>query len=384
MSRPTLLVVDVSPLWELQFTGIANVVYEITKRLLPGAPHFDVRFSVFHRMIDHAIIEQCVRERSGQALRHLFEDAGSLTMSVDMAAEHDGPTAALFLHIKPERGKFDFEAQLYYDFSFLSVPECHHQDTIDYHLKALNEQVQSSDCIFTISQSVANDLGFYFAFPEERTTVALLGYHLDIPSTWEFVARFGSEPVEPYFICVGSIEPRKNVRLVLAWLARNPEMLQRFRFLFVGRDAWGESFAELVGEAGLANAVSAGRLLHVGYVNEAQKTALMMGARGLIYPSLFEGFGLPVLEAMALGIPVAASCTTSVPEVLGPDGIYFDPYSVESFNGAMTQLIGELGTDAGRERTLQLQRRAGRFSYDETYRVIMDRLHQLVTAQDSR
>src|SRR5206468_297564 len=224
-------------------------------------------------------------------LRELFKNIDSLAMAASVAKKYGGRTFGLYLHIKPEAKAFDVEAQLYYDFSFLSVPECHHADTIDYHVRDLNGQVQRNDVIFTISESTAKDLSFYFGFPEERTEVALLGYHLDTGSESRFLFAMAGRDVEPYFISVGSIEPRKNTRLVLAWLAENPWALDAARFLFVGRDAWGDSFGELIQQARLEHAVQTGRILHVGYVSEAQKTALMMGAKGLLFPSLFEGFG---------------------------------------------------------------------------------------------
>ncbi len=374
MTRNCLLIVDVSPLWELEFTGISNVVYEISRRLIRGHPQFKIEFSVFHRMIDTAVIEQCVAERSGKALRELFTDDARLILATDFARDYEGFSAGLYLHVRSLKKVFDFEAQLYYDFSFLSVPECHHQDTIDNHIKGLAEQVTVNDLIFTISESTAKDLKFYFDYPVEKTQVAMLGYHIDAETAWGFSTKVGNRTIEPYFICIGTVEPRKNIRLILAWIAKNPSALNEFRFLFVGRDAWGESFAELIDEAGLGAAVQAGRILHVGYVSESQKTALLLGARGLLFASLFEGFGLPVLEAMALGIPIAASCSTSIPEVLGSDGIYFDPYSIASFDIAMRTLVTEHenGVSACRRRKLIL--RAKSFSYDNFYDVVMTRL----------
>ena len=378
MKGKWLLFVDLSPLWELQFTGVSNVVYELSKRLLKGHPQFDVQFSVFHRVIDRGIIEQCVHERSGRILKEIFVDVDSMTMAAAVAQKYDGKSAGLYLHIKPENRAFDFEAQLYYDFSFISVPECHHQDTVDHHVNQLTNQVLSNDIIFTISESTAKDVSFFFGYPRSKTHVVLLGYHVDIETAWQFSTMLGGKPVEPYFICVGSIEPRKNIRLILAWLSENPWALREFRFLFVGRDAWGESFDQLIEQAGLGTAVRAGRIVHVGYVTDTQKTALIVGARGLLFASLFEGFGLPVLEAMALGVPIAASCTTSVPEVLGSDGIYFDPYSVDSFDNAMQKLLDEHESGAVKLRCRQLQRRAQTFSYDRCYDLIMSRLVQSI------
>lgn len=379
--RKTLLIVDVSPLWELQFTGISNVVYELTRRLMAGDERFEIHFSVFQRIVDTDVINVCMRARSGQLLRDLFQHPEALTLARDFARERGGPCAGLYLHVKPETRSFDFEAQLYYDFSFLSVPECHHPDTIAYHVKGLNEQVLSNDAIFTISESTAKDLAFYFDYPRDRVEVALLGYHVDTEMGWRFAQRYAGRDIEPYFICIGTIEPRKNLRLIFAWLRRNGWFLQEHRFLFVGRDAWGETFEELIAEANLSDAVAAGRIVKVGYVNEAQKTALLVGASGLVFASLFEGFGLPVLEAMGLGVPIAASCTTSVPEVLGPDGIYFDPYSIESFGEAMHVLLAERGTAVAERRRMALLKRSRTFSYDHCFAVIMDRIATEMTAQ---
>lgn len=374
MTGKKLLVVDVSPLWELQFTGVSNVVYELTKRLIRGHPQFDIQFSVFHRIVDQEVIEQCLNERSGRTLREIFDNADSLALDAALVQAYHGKSVGLYLHIKPDKRAFDFEAQLYYDFSFISVPECHHQDTIDYHVNDLASQVLSNDVIFTISESTAKDLDFFFGYPQKQTHVALLGYHVDLETSWDFSVRFGFKAVEPYFICVGTIEPRKNIRIVLAWISQNPWALSEFRFLFVGRDAWGESFDQLIEQTDLGAAVRAGRIVHVGYVTEKQKTALIVGARGLLFASLFEGFGLPVLEAMALGVPIAASCTTSVPEVLGPDGIYFDPYSITSFDLAIQKLIDEHDSGAFKFRCRKLQRRAQTFSYDRCYNIIMSQL----------
>ena len=382
MKKLGLLFVDVSPLWERQFTGISNVVYELAKRLVDGHPRFEIQFSVFHRAIERQIIEQCIRERSGQALKSLFEDVSSLILAADVASDYDGRSAGLYLHVKPEKRAFDFEAQLFYDFSFLSAPECHHQDTVDYHVANLTNQVASNDLVFTISESTAKDLKYFFGYPESQTQVALLGYHIKSETVWQFAKIIGGVPIEPYFICIGTIEPRKNIRLILAWLRENPWALIKHRFLFVGRDAWGENFDELIEQAGLGAAFRAGRIVHVGYVTEAQKTALLVGARALLFASLSEGFGLPVLEAMALGVPVAASCSTSIPEVLGPDGIYFDPYSIQSFDHAMQLLLTEQENGEVNGRRRKLAQRAQTFSYDRCYNVILDRLQSSMEALD--
>lgn len=374
MTGNWLLIVDVTPLWELHFSGISNVVYELTRRLRSEISTFEIHFSVFQKMVETDVVDRCILERSGRALRELFNDASPLISASEFGRNRAGQVAALYLHTRPETRSFDFEAQLYYDFSFLSVPESLSEEIIKYHLDGVSSQVHCNDIIFTISQSTSNDLWFYFDYPANKTEIALLGCQVSTQECVSFSRRVGERSIEPYFICIGTIEPRKNIRLILAWLAENPWVLGEFRFLFVGQNGWGESFDELIAEADLEFAVRAGRIVHTGYVTEAQKTALLLGAQGLIYASLFEGFGLPVLEAMALGVPIAASCSTSIPEVLGPDGVYFDPYSVASFDGAMQTLLAEREKSDTGGRRRKLANRARTFSYDKCYAVIMSRL----------
>ena len=92
----------------------------------------------------------------------------------------------------------------------------------------------------------------------------------------------------------------------------------------------------------------------------------------MVYPSLFEGFGLPVLEAMALEVPVAASCSSSIPEVLGPEGNYFDPYDIDSFDRAMRRSFVELGTVKAKEKLKRIKARTEMFSYDLCYEQIIN------------
>jgi glycosyltransferase involved in cell wall biosynthesis len=180
-----------------------------------------------------------------------------------------------------------------------------------------------------------------------------------------------SRAVEPFLLVLGSIEPRKNVALVLEWVSRYPEILGgAARVVFAGRQAWGESFESLVDSKGLANALQLGRIVFLGYVDEKLKAALLVGAAALIYPSIFEGFGLPLLEAMATGTPVLSSASTSMPEVVGDSGYYFDPYSVESLNRAFRRLWADRASGRLRDTVARARRRAAGFSYDTTYQVI--------------
>jgi alpha-1,3-rhamnosyl/mannosyltransferase len=130
-----------------------------------------------------------------------------------------------------------------------------------------------------------------------------------------------------YILAVGTLEPRKNlIRLLRAYTHLPRSLRAVYPLVVVGMRGW--HFQEL--ELSLAKMVDKGQVILPGYVNQAELPALYAGAALLAYPSLYEGFGLPPLEAMASGVPVVASKSSSIPEVVGDTGILFDPHDEEA------------------------------------------------------
>jgi len=372
-----ILVVGVAPLWELEYTGISNVVFELTKRFfLDKNSDFDVKFSVFDKIVDSNIIKTCLEHRSGFLLQSAFQkNEGIEEIVVDKNGQIGGRRSyGLFLHTKPHRKIFYKDSHLYYDFSFLLTQECHTRETVAFHLNGLVEQIASTDLFFCISESTASDLQWLFNVPQEKTVVALLGNNVNTEMAQRARERIGDREVEPYFLMLGTIEPRKNIALMFEWLKKNSNLLKKFRFIFAGRQGWGPAFADYSEKNGLSSAVESGRIVHLGYVDEALKATLIVGAQAIFYPSIFEGFGLPVLEAMELGVPVIASCSTSIPEVLGDTGYYFDPYSVESLDRAFSTFLFDQCTGRVDVLRRKAKERASEFSYDRTYSVICNSL----------
>ncbi|MDQ6706963.1 MAG: glycosyltransferase family 4 protein [Acidobacteriota bacterium] len=159
----------------------------------------------------------------------------------------------------------------------------------------------------------------------------------------------------PYLLCVGSVEPRKNLpRLLNAWssaLAKMPEDVQ----LVVA----GAKGAPLV-FSNVAVGKLPARVRLTGYVNDQQLPALYSGAMALVYPSLYEGFGLPPLEAMACGVPVITSNGTSLPEVVGDAAVLADPSDIESISEAILRVT--------RDESLRKAMRAKGLARAERYR----------------
>lgn len=138
----------------------------------------------------------------------------------------------------------------------------------------------------------------------------------------------------PYFVCVGSVRPHKNIaRLLLAFAS----IADRLPHALVIAGLGSRDGAHTRWHAALPPAVQA-RVRFTGFVEDAALRALVAGADALVFPSLYEGFGLPALEAMAAGCPVLASKAGALPEVCGPAAAgYFDPHSAEDIGRALLQ-----------------------------------------------
>ncbi len=167
---------------------------------------------------------------------------------------------------------------------------------------------------------------------------------------------------ERYVLYLGSNKPHKNlVRLVEAWgIANRKSQTANRRLVIAG--AWDERYAEArlrMGELGLA-----AKVLFLGPVAEADLPALYGGAELFVFPSLYEGFGLPVLEAMACGTPVICSNTSSLPEVAGDAAIQVDPLDVDALATAIGRVLGDAAlAEELRQRGL---RQAARFTWAQT------------------
>ena len=214
----------------------------------------------------------------------------------------------------------------------------------------LFERIRSSaefcERILTISQATKRDIVELWGLPEEKIEVVLLAAGDDFKP----VSAQGGEHESlkanptlqrykistPYLLSVCTLEPRKNLpRLLQAYeqvRARNKERLQ---LVLTGRLGW--QYEELVRQLG--NSPYSQDIVLTGFVPDRDLADLYRGARAFAFPSLYEGFGLPVLEAMSCGIPVMASNISSIPEVGGDCICYCDPYSIESMVRALETVL---------------------------------------------
>ena len=369
------VVVDVGPLRETHYTGIPNVIAEVCSRLLME-PGLALYFALDGHWIDTDSMRRCLAERSGLSLAGpagRFAPAESIRARLAEGGALDR-AVALYTNHRPPRKVYPREGMIVYDLSMILVPECHPATSVTMYTSDLEQQIACSDILFCISEATARDLAWVYGVPASRLRVALLGSSVDLAVPDQVRAAIGGRAVEPFLLMLGSIEPRKNAGLVLEWLSLHPEVLDAVRVVFAGRQAWGDSFGAMIEGKGLQGAVAAGRIVFMGFIDETVKAALLTGAAGLLYPSIFEGFGLPLVEAMAIGTPVLNSVSTSMPEVVGDCGYGFDPYSVASLHAAYSRLMGDRASGAVDGVVARAKARAAGFSYEATYRVIRDGL----------
>ncbi len=216
--------------------------------------------------------------------------------------------------------------------------------------------------VIAVSECTRRDLVAAYNLPPEKITVvheaAAPRFRPQPPDTVVAVRARYHLP-DRYLLFVGTIEPRKNLtRLLSGFEAIHADGLTD-GLVIVGKRGWlyDDFFSRL--EQSPARAA----VILPGYVPDEDLPAIYAGAQALVLPSLYEGFGLPVLEAMACGTPVTCSDTSSLPEIAGDAALHFDPDSVESLTDALRHLLSDTDLRAAlRQRGFE---QAAKFSWDQ-------------------
>ena len=232
-----------------------------------------------------------------------------------------------------------------------------HPEWIKQDLKRLKSwlfttSIQRADHIITISEYSKQDMIQYLGIEPERISVTPLGVdpvyfeRIDSRQRDTVLQKHGLKP--GFFLFIGTLQPRKNLPRVLEAFQQLPEAIRKKHpLVIVGRDGW--SNKKLLPQLEELQQRGEGRWLR--YLPQPEVVALLQSAGALVFASLYEGFGLPVIEAFAAQCPVIASNTTSVPEVTGDAAWSVDPSSAESINAAMFDVLQQSD-----ERTQKIQR----------------------------
>ena len=195
--------------------------------------------------------------------------------------------------------------------------------------------------LIAVSEATRSDLLRFYRIPKERVTVV---HHGVEPA----FSRLNRSHTEPYLLCVSTLHPHKNLtRLIRAYGRKERD----FPLILAGlRGFHTETIERLIEEMGLQDSVQI-----TGWVPRAELYSLYERARAFVYPSTFEGFGMPVLEALAAGIPVACSDIPPLREVASDAALYFDPLNEDHIASAIERVMTDASlrerlSTAGRER----------------------------------
>ncbi|MBK8182778.1 MAG: glycosyltransferase family 4 protein [Candidatus Competibacteraceae bacterium] len=259
-----------------------------------------------------------------------------------------------------------------HDLSHLHYPQFHPRERIVYLERYLPRTLQHATRLIAVSEFVRQEIISLLGVAAERIVAVHNGvdpvFHPYPIAEIQCVLNHYSLQAGGYLLAVATLEPRKNLGGLAHAYSRLPLALrQHYPLVLVGTRGW--LTEEL--ERQLEPLKNSGQLRQLGYVRQEDLPLLYAGARAFAYPSLYEGFGLPVLEAMASGIPTLTSNRSSLPEVAGNATLLIDPEDIEALTANLERLLSD-----GEWRALAVTRglfQASRFSWrrcvDETVEV---------------
>jgi glycosyltransferase involved in cell wall biosynthesis len=349
---------DVTSLLDVR-TGVGAFAGEVLKRIATDADLDAVGFSVSWRGRGHAaddLLPDGVRAARGpmaaQPLRQLWlrTDWPPIewwTGAVDLV---HGPN-----FVVPPSSKGAVELATVHDLTCVRFPELCTRDTLQYP-DLIRRALRRGAHLHAVSQFVADEIVDVFGVDQDRVHVVPNG--LDPVHAGDSDAGRARVAAERYILAVGTIEPRKDLPLLVDAFDELAADDRELHLVVAGQEGWGTaSFVAAVERARYRD-----RVVRPGWVDDRARADLLAGAQVFAYPSKYEGFGLPPLEAMAAGVPVVATTAGSLPEVLGDGARLVAPGDAGSLASALHSVLHD---EAERDRLITAGReRASRYSWD--------------------
>jgi alpha-1,3-rhamnosyl/mannosyltransferase len=249
-----------------------------------------------------------------------------------------------------------------HDLSWIRYPETHPKERVAIMNRVLPSALETVQRVITDSEFVRREVISEFGIAADRVTTTLLAPRAMFTPRDQAAgaATLFKHNLQhrKYFLLVGTLEPRKNVETAVRAHSSLPEAVRRaFPLVLVGMRGWLTSRLEGV----LKVPVERAEVRPLGFVTDTELADLYSGATALVYPSLYEGFGLPPLEAMACGTPAIISNVSSLPEVGGNAAVMHDPMDTDALREAMERLIED--TAFWQERAAASLKQAALFSW---------------------
>ena len=225
--------------------------------------------------------------------------------------------------------------------------------------KAFSKAIRCADLIATISDFSGRQIRKHFSIPQDRVSVIYAG-----PSQACEIDN-QSQKASDFIFYPANAWPHKNHRRLVEAFQILRKQFPSLRLIFTGDQGQGAEIRRLIGDTP--------RLQHLGYVSAEKLQELMRNAKCLVFPSLHEGFGMPVIEALRVGTPVACSNTTSLPEVGGEAAEYFDPNDAAQIAQAVERAISNASNPEWQERA---RRQAAKFTFDRSAKLLLEAMEK--------
>lgn len=261
-----------------------------------------------------------------------------------------------------------------HDLSFMREPEAVMPGMMAHLTTWVPRSVQRADHVIAVSEATRRDLIEFYQTPPEKISVLYHGVTADFqpvtdPGKLAAVRQKYGLGEKPFILSVGTLQPRKNYRRLIQALARLDDSLA---LVIVGGQGW--NYEDIRSE--VARLKLEMRVHILGFVANADLPALYSAASLFVYPSLYEGFGLPALEAMACGTPVVVSNQSALPEVVGEAGLLVDPHQVEDIAAAIARLLDD--ANMRRQFAQAGQARAAKFTWIGMATKLLDLYQQVL------
>ena len=367
--------IDISPLARQNRTGIENYIFNLCKNLpLVDKKNEYVLFANsygHHQPLRAAAEEIGLRNHQNMSTR-VSRLPGTILKF--MWRYLHGPSAERLVggidifHVSDRLGPPLKKAKLVvtiFDLTPMKFKGFFTEKAANYFTIYFKEIIPKAAVVIAISQCTKNDILEYFDIAEERVEVIPLAADANYKQVQDKIAvdkvKARYKINRDYILFVGTLEPRKNITNIIRAYNMLPHHLKYNHLLVIcGKKGWYyEEIFRTVEELNLEDNV-----IFTGYVPDKDVPLLMNGAKVFVYPSFYEGFGLPPLEAMACGTPVISSNVSSIPEVVGNAGILVNPNNVEELSDAIVRVV------SNEELRAQLSekglRQANKFSWRAT------------------
>jgi glycosyltransferase involved in cell wall biosynthesis len=365
-------------------TGVDVYSYNLLINMIKRAPEdfFELAYFQFVTKpdIDLGVHAPNVRQRRvtlipGRGYSALFKYAWAPPIDLLSGARGD-------VYLFPNFGRWglaftDKSVVVIHDLAYLNAPEYVPERLRKYLNKYVPLALKQASAIIAVSETTKRDIVKSYGYPSAKITVASNAVDHDEykPASDDAIEAVRAEYgiTKPYIHFHGTIEPRKNVQGVVNAYAQLPEEVrQKYALVLSGGKGWlDDEIHDRIRQLQEAGET----IIQTGYLKQAHLPALYSGASVFVYPSFYEGLGLPVIEAMACGAPVITSNVSSLPEAAGDAGLLVDPTSIDDLSAAMEKVLVKPGVAEGMRRRGFLHAR--KFNWADSAAAALKLMHRV-------